>query len=427
MDIQTIKSASGIEAWLVEEHSLPMLSLRFSFEGGSAHDPAMQQGIANFHASAVSAGAGFETTAEFHEGLDDLALNMGFGATKDALLGSLDVLSNVALEAAALMKKALLPPRFEGGVVNKTRDRICAGMVRSERDPSHIVRKRWDALVFAGHPYARAQMGETETLAALGPSDLLSYNRSLLARDGLKVVAVGDLTPETFSRLLDELFGELPLTGGIARPLPGLSPVRKETVVTEIMVPQSTVAFGMQASPVRDDDHAAEIVLNQIIGGGSLACRLMDEMRIKRGLVYSVATRVEVHRYASIVRGQLATRSQSVDDALEVLGVEFAKMAEGNITQAELDQSKEFILGSLHVACDTNGKIASLLAERAAHGFGADDPDMPERQISAVGLADAQRVAKRLFAPDQLLVSLVRAPAFADAKPREPALVAPAL
>jgi zinc protease len=148
----------------------------------------------------------------------------------------------------------------------------------------------------------------------------------------------------------------------------------------------------------------------------------MDEMRVKRGMVYSAATRVEVHRYASIVRGQLATRSQSVDDVLKVLGAEFEKMAEGNISQAELDQSKEFILGSLHVGFDTNGKIASLLAERGAHGFSADDPDLFERQISAVGLADAKRVAKRLFAPDQLLVSMVRTPASVGPKHREPAL-----
>jgi zinc protease len=269
MHIQTIKSASGIEAWLVEEHALPMLSLRFSFEGGSAHDPAMQEGIANFHASAVSAGAGFETIADFHEGLDDLSVNLGFGVTKDALLGSLDVLSSVASEAAGLMKKALFPPRFEGGAVDKARDRILTGMAKSERDPNLVARKRWDALVFAGHPYARAQSGKAEALTALGATDLLAYNRRVLARDGLKVVAVGDLTPETFSRLLDELFGELPLTASGAPPLPGLSAVRAETVVTEGMAPQSTVVFGMQASSVQPEDHAAEMVLNQIIGGAA--------------------------------------------------------------------------------------------------------------------------------------------------------------
>lgn len=427
MHIQTIKSAGGIEAWLVEEHSLPMFSLRFSFEGGSAHDPVMQDGIANLHMSALRAGAGFDATSEFHDGLDDLSANMVFGLSKDALLGALDVLSDVALEAAALLKKALFPPRFEGGEVDRVRDKIFAGMIRSERDPNLVAGKRWDALVFSGHPYARPQLGTTETLRTLGAADLLGYNRRLLARSSLKVVAVGDLTPDMFSKLLDELFGELPLTGDIARPLPGLSTVRGETVFTEELTPQSTVVFGMQASPIQHEDHAAEIVLNQIIGGGSLACRLMDEMRVKRGLVYSAATRLEFYRCASIIRGQLATRSESVDDALAVLGVEFAKMADGNISHEELDQSKQFILGSLQVGFDTNAKVASLLCERAAHGFIADDPDIFERQIAGVDLSDAKRVAKRLFAPDHLLVSLVRNPAIGGAKPRVRALDAAAL
>ena len=103
MNIQKIKTPGGIEAWLVEEHSVPMMALRYAFDGGSSQDPVGKEGVANFLTAMMDEGAGDLKSEDYQERMEELAMRMQYEDSKDAIYGSFETLSvnrDKAVEAA---------------------------------------------------------------------------------------------------------------------------------------------------------------------------------------------------------------------------------------------------------------------------------------------------------------------------------------
>jgi zinc protease len=415
MKIQTVKSPGGIEAWLVEEHAVPMLAMRFAFEGGSSQDPANKEGLANFLSAMLDEGAGDLTSRQFQEGMEDISMRMSYEEAKDAFYGNFETLTANRDEAAKLLKLALNKPRFDTDAVERIRQQLIAGLVYAARDPDKVAQNKWYATAFAGHPYARPANGTEETVAKITRDDLEGYRKRVFAKDTLKVVAVGDIDAAQLGKLLDEVFGDLPASAGLA-PVAKTSPVlgAQQTVV-EMNVPQSVAVFGMGAMPRKDPDFIPAFVLNQIIGGGGFASKLMEEVREKRGLAYSVYTYVYPYQHTSIFSGGVATRNDAMGQSLDIIRSELKKMADGGVSQADLDNAKSYLIGSYPLRFDTNAKIASQLLGLRMDGFGPEYVDNRNAMIAAVTLDDLNRVAKRLLDTQNLIVTIVGKPTLQSA------------
>jgi len=417
MKIQTIKSPGGIEAWLVEEHSVPMMAMRFAFEGGSSQDPAGKEGLANYVTAMLDEGAGDLTSREYQERMEDLSMRMSYEEAKDAFYGNFETLTANRDESAKLLQLALNKPRFDPDAVERIRQQLLASLVYAARDPNKVALEKWYALAFAGHPYGRPANGTEETVGKkITRDDLESYRKRVFAKDTLKVVAVGDINAEQLGKMLDEVFGGLPAKADL-NPVSKTTPVvggRQEVV--QMNVPQSVAVFGLGAMPRKDPDFIPAFVLNQILGGGGFASKLMEEVREKRGLAYSVYTYVYPYQHASIFSGGVATRNEKMGQSLEVIRDELKKMAENGPTQKDLDNAKDYLIGSYPLRFDTNAKIATQLLGLRMDGFGPEYVDNRNAMIAAVTLDDEKRVAKRLLDNKNLIVTIVGKPTLQEAK-----------
>ncbi len=410
MKIEKVKSPGGIEAWLVEEHAVPMMAMRFAFEGGNSQDPANKDGLANFLTAMLDEGAGDLKAREFQERMEDLSMRMSYEDTKDAFYGNFETLTANRDEAAQMLKLALTKPRFDTDAVERIRQQLLASLAYAARDPDRVAQNQWYASAFAGHPYARPATGTEATVGKISSADLEGYRSRVFAKDKLKVVAVGDITPEQLGKLLDEVFGELPdradlLPVSVTKPVTG----GVQTVV-DMNVPQSVAVFGLGAMPRKDPDFIPAFVLNQILGGGGFASKLMEEVREKRGLAYSVYTYVYPYQHASIFSGGVATRNDAMGQSLDIIRDELHKMAEDGPSQEDLDNAKSYLIGSYPLRFDTNSKIASQLLGLQMDGFGPEYVENRNKMIAAVTLDDLKRVAKRLLANDDLIVTIVGKP-----------------
>ena len=191
-----------------------MFTLRYAFEGGSAQDPAGKDGLANFVTLMLDKG-----TLELRRSIEKLALRMRFMPTKDAVIGSLEALTENRDAAGQLLKRAVTRPRFDVDAVEDFRWRLLSFHAGEARMPSSVANTQWDAVAFAGHPYARPIAGNAATIAAITAADLDAYTARVFARDRLKVVAVGDITPDELGRFLDGVFGDLPASTSLV-PVP---------------------------------------------------------------------------------------------------------------------------------------------------------------------------------------------------------------
>lgn len=410
MKIETVRSPGGVEAWLVEEYMVPTLTVQFAFEGGSSQDPVGKEGIATFLANMLKQGAGNMTELEFKERVADLAVRLGFRVEKDALVGSLDTLTENREEAAQLLNLVLTRPRFDADDVERIRQHLLTAIIRAARDPSKVANTLWNAVAFAGHAYRQPILGTAAAVGEIAATDLENYRARTFAKDKLKVVAVGAISPGDLCTLLDEAFGDLPAEGDLT-PVPTISPAPggRQTVV-DMDVPQSVVAFGMGAIPIHDPDYMSAFVLNHVVGGSRFTSRLMEEVRVKRGLAHSVSTSLVPWRHASAFRGNLATRNVMVGESLAIVRAELEKMAAGRIDEYDLDNAKRFLIGSYPLRFDDNATIASQLMKLLLDGFGPDYVQTRGDAIAAVTLEDLKRIANKLFNTEDLIVTIVGKP-----------------
>lgn len=410
-NIEKVKSPGGIEAWLVREAKIPMLALEASFrDAGAARDPDGKEGLASLAASLLDEGAGPYDSQAFAGRLEDLAIRMGFDASRDALSASLRTLSRDKGEAFRLLGLALGEPRFDAVAVARVRGQLQTELIRRQEDPRRIASEAWSAAAFPGHPYARPVQGTPASLAAIGRDDLVRLPRERLTRANLIVGVVGDVTAAELGPLLDAAFGRLE-PGSATVAVPETAIAGRGTTVIRRAIPQSVVTFGLPGIKRDDKDWYAAYVMNYVLGGGGFKSRLTDEVREKRGLAYSVYSYLMPLDHAGIWLGGTATRNDRVAESIAVIRAELAKLRERGLTAEELAEAKDYLNGAFPLSLDSNSRIANLLVQMQRDRLGPEHLARRADYINAVTLEDVQRVARRLIDPDKLLTIVVGDPA----------------
>jgi zinc protease len=400
--VERVTSASGIEAWLVQDHSLPIVTLRFSFRGGASTDPEDKTGLATMTAGLLDEGAGTLDSQSFQGREEDLSATIEFAARQDALDGSLRVTRNNLDAASELLRLALTAPRFDPEPVARVRSEILTMIARRAENPEQTSNRIWWQNAFGRHPYGRPNDGTVKGVDAITVDDLLGFVRNRLARDVLIVGVVGDVTPEDTKALVDRIFGALP-----EKAAPVTVPEVKAEGGNAVLlvhkdVPQSVAVFGQNGLKRDDPDWYAAYVMNYILGGGGFSSRLTNEIREKRGLAYSVYTFLDPLDHAGVLLGSLATRNAKLTDSIALVRSEWARMRDQGPTEEELAAAKTYLTGSFPLQFDSTGNIAMMLVQIQEEHLGIDYLDRRNALINAVTLADVRRVVKRMLDPDAL-------------------------
>jgi zinc protease len=401
VDIRKV-AADGIEAWLVEDHSNPVIALRLAFRGGAALDPAGREGVAYMASALLDEGAGDLDAAAFQRRVEDLAADLRFDADRDAFGASLRTLGENRDEAFRLLQLALTQPRFDSDAVDRIRAQIKASLRREAEDPDIVVTRRLFAVMFPDHPYGRPVQGTAASLDTIGPPDLQAFVRDRLARDRLVVGVVGDITAAELQPLLAALAAALPAkaaAGNVADVAPA---ARGQTVVVDMPARQSALAFAQPGLARDDPDFYALTVVNQAFGGSGLTARLFEQVREKRGLAYSVYTQPLPLDHAALVLGRAGTGNERVAETVAVIRQAWADLAADGLAVAELADAKTYLTGSFPLRLTSSDRIAQLLVTMQLEHLGIDYLDRRNALIERVTLADANRVARRVFDPATL-------------------------
>lgn len=409
MNIQEVTSPGGITAWLVEEHSVPLVAIRFAFEGGSAQDPDGKEGVAHFISAMLDEGAGDLDAETFQERMEDIAMRMSFSQGRDSFYGSFQTLTENLDASAGLLKLAITKPRFDESAVERIRKQLVTSLAFAAKNPNQVAGKAWSATAFPGHPYGRSSKGTPESMASITADDLRAYRDRVFAKSNLKVAVVGDIDAARLGALLDQVFGELAAEPRLEK-IAAIKPAAGTVKVIDMPVPQSVAIFGFEGIKRDDPDFVPAYVMNHILGGGGFASKLMEEVREKRGLAYSVYSYLQPYDRAAIFAGSVATKNEKLKESLDVIRTEIKQMADNGPSQTELDNAKSYLTGSYALRFDTSSKIASQLLGIQQEDLGLDYVNTRNELISAVTLADIKRVAERMLKPENLIVAVVGQP-----------------
>jgi zinc protease len=410
MNIQKVVSSKGIEAWLVEDHTLPLIALQFGFPGGTSQDIAGKEGVAYFVSGMMDEGAGDIRSQQFQERLEELAIDFSFDASRDAFTGGVKTLTKNRDEAFRLLKLSLTAPRMDQDAVDRVREQILSSIKMDDEDPEKISSAAWFKLVFDGHPYANPVKGTTESITSLTPQDLKDYVRATFSRQRLNVAVVGDINAEELSKTLDLVFGDLPEKSQLRAVPEAEWRTQASSQVIQLAVPQSVVTFGQPGPKRKDPDFTAAYILNYIIGGGGFSSTLMQEVREKRGLAYSVYTYLYPLDRAGILLGGVATKNEAVSQSISVIQEELGRIAANGPTPEVLENAKRYLTGSYALRFDSSVKIANTLLWVQIEELGIDYIARRNSIVEAVTLDDVKRVAAKLIKPGNLVITVVGQP-----------------
>lgn len=410
--VRPVQGPTGVEAWLAEEHALPMIAFDISFPAGSAYDPAEKPGLASMTASLLDEGAGDLGADTFKEALESKAIRFTARADRDYIVVSLSTLKENADEAVRLLELAIAHPRFDAPALERVRAELIARLKQQEQNPTRVAVKSWFASYFGQQPYAHAPDGTAAGLSAIAPADLKSFAGAHFVRGGVKLAVAGDITESALKRYLQQVFLALP-----ANPVAAPARVAETGKPGTRLLPRNEAApvavFGM-AGPMRSDpDFIPAYVANQIIGGGTFSARLMDQVRDKRGLTYGIETHIEDFRSSSVLIGEVQSDKAKIQTALEVTKSELAKFSRDGATAKELADAKTYLTGSYPLTLDSNAKIARTLGSYQRSGLSPDYVVRRNALISAVTLERVNQAAKKYFDPSRLLVVIAGTPAVA--------------
>lgn len=410
LEPQRVVSPGGIEAWLIQDDSNPLLSLSFAFRGGAAEQPEGLEGVAALSMSLLTEGAGEYDSEAFQDRLADNSIQLSFSASQDQLSGSLLTLTRNQEEAFDLLHLAMTEPRFDPEAVERLRQQFQVVQARRAQDPSTIAWRTLYGLLFGDHPYARPSEGTPDSIAAIEIGDLQDYVRGQLARDRLYVAAAGDIDPEKLGQLLDETFGSLPEEGADFQAQEVTPDPEGGLLVVERNQPQSVVAMG-HAGIARDDpDFFAATLVNHVLGGSTFSSRLFMQVREERGLAYSVYTGLSTLDKAPLLVGGVGSENSRVAEALGLIQAEWKRLGEEGPTEQELQTAKDYLLGSFALSLSSSPRISNTLLQLQFDDLGIDYMERRKELIEAVTLEDARRVAAELLDPGALTVVVVGKP-----------------
>lgn len=403
---KSITSPGGITAGMVEDYTVPIITIAFAFEGGASQDPDDKVGLAALMSSLFDEGAGDLDSNAFQARLDEVGLEMGFSANFDSFTGFARMLADQREDATELLALAVNEPRFDQPAIERMRSQVLAGIASRSQDPGYAARRIWNEALFGTHPYARPLEGTAESLPEITADDLRRFHKALFARSNIKIGIVGALDEEVAGKMIDAIFGALPESPQLSDIPPATLSFGRNLAV-DYPLPQTSINLAYPGIKEDDPDYFAAYVMTEMLAGSSLLSELNREVREKRGLSYGVSGGLVNLDKADALTIGTSTRPDQSAEAIEVIRATIARMAENGPDPAALERTKRYLIGAYPInQLRSSVAIASTMVVQQLQGLPIDYVEERRKRIEAVTSEDITRVAQRIFSAEPSLLQV---------------------
>ncbi len=411
LNIQQIESAGGIKAWLVEDKNLPIISLQFSFKGaGAVNNTKDKQGLTRLLSNTLDEGAGNLDSQQFQKILSDNSISLSFSSGRDNFGGKIETLTRNKEKAFELLKLALTKPRFDQKPLDRMRLANITRIRSSMTKPNWIGARLFNDLAYQGHPYALNSGGTITSLQSITPDDLKEFKKDWLTKDRLLVSASGNINAEELSKVVDDIFSDLPATGK-QNSIPDLDLQNTgKSFLYKKDIPQTIISTSLPSFDREDPDYYALMVMNHIFGASGFGSRLMEEARENRGLTYGIYSDMSVQEYLSSFGISTSTKNSNAKEMIDIIKKEMERIKDELVSEEELNGAISYIVGSIPLSLTSTSRIAGILLSLQLKKRPLTYLDDFPEKINMVSAKDIQRVAKRVLDPQKMITVMVGNP-----------------
>ena len=416
--IQTWRTAHGAKVLFVENHDLPMLDVSVKLPAGSGYEAANQPGVADLTNQLLKAGTAELSEDDIARRMADVGAQMSVTADQDSAGVTLRTLSQATQRELALsiLAKLLQHPVFPEAILAREKARTIAALKEAETQPESIADKAFNKAVFGTHPYAFDAYTTPATVEAITQQAVQDFYRAHYQARYAVVAMMGDVTRAQAEAIAEQLTAQLPESGEVA----ALPMVNRLSVASEQRIShpasQSHILIGAPGMARDDPDYDALYVGNYILGGGGFVSRLMDEVREKRGLAYSVYSYFLPLKYTGAFQIGLQTKKEQSEQALQLVRSVFAKFTADGVTEKELRAAKQNIIGGFPMRIDSNRKILEYLSLIGFYDLPLTYLDDFTQRIEQVSTAQIHAAFARHLNPQAMATVIVGAPETRETK-----------
>jgi zinc protease len=410
-DPERVVLENGMVVYLLEDHELPLVSLTATIRTGGWLDPADKVGLAGLTGAVMRTGGGGGMTAQqVDEELEQFAGDVSISIGRQAGSASLDVLSKDVKRGLEIYAGLLRQPAFEPARLELAKLQAIEGIRRRQDHPGAIVGREFGKLLYGpDHPSAREST--IDSIKRITRDDLVAFHQRTVHPNGVILGVTGDFDKTAMLELLRTTFGdwtkgdvpelkiadvpESPGAGSIVRF------VNKETSQTHLRV-------GHLSIKEDDPDYVALAIANDILGGSSFRSRLFNDVRTKRGLAYSVGSRLNTGMHDQgvwLMRAE--TKLPSTQDVISRFIANMERMRTELVTDEELAEAKEAYVNSFVFSFTSPSAIVSRFIELEYDGLPKNFLQQIRERVVTLTKEDLLAAAKKHFRPERLTIVAV--------------------
>ncbi len=405
---------NGLRVFALEHPEQPVLSIQLVIGAGGVNDPADLPGLATFTTDLLDTGTTTRSAQEIAEAIDTAGGSISTRAAREAIIVTASVLKDSTDLAFELMTDIVMNPAFAPSEIERMRQQAGSGMMASLQDPDFLADSTFIRALYGRHPYAHPADGTMESIGKIGRDDIVRYHQTYFAPNASALAIAGAVTTEEAFELASRWFGDWArrdVPGVDLSDLPAVEGRRiividdPDSVQTEIRIGQTTVAR-------RDADYFPILVASYVLGGQS--GRLMDSLRVERGLTYGAYETIIPRKGPGALYAVTETRTEKTVEAVQLILNEIDRLQSDPVPEDELEQVKAFLVGSFPLTIETPGDLAARLANLAVYDLGAEYLATYRDELASVSARDVARVAQEIHTDDVLIVLVGKAEVFLE-------------
>lgn len=362
-------------------------------DSGSRHEPAPLNGIAHLFEHMVFKGAGGRTAREISEAIEDVGGDLNACTERDSTSFTAAVMGEHVPLALELIADMMLRPHFAGGDLEREKEVVLQELAEASETASDLIFDELWAAAFAEQPLGRSILGDAESIARIGTSDLSQWRSERYRAGSLILAAAGKVDHDELARLANERFGELP--GGEA-PEAEAAAFTGTARVARLRSEQAHISLAFEAPAALAPDYFAARLFADIAGGGA-SSRLFQEVREERGLAYSVSAHAYPYRDTGIFSVHAATSRRQSAAASRLMDEVLTATAEG-ATQRELDRAKTQARAGLLMHLESPWGQAAYAARQLSLHKRLVEPAEVVEQLNAVTLEAVRDAGAKMLA-----------------------------
>ena len=394
---------NGMKVFLLEEHELPLISGSALVRTGNLFDPKDKVGLASLTGTTIrSGGTRSKTGEQLDAQLESLAASVesGIGETSGSV--SFSTLTENSAEVLAVFKDVLTQPEFRQAKVDLSKTQTRSMISRRNDDADGIADREFASILY-GRDNAYGWETEYVHIDSIQRQDIMGFYQRYFFPANTTLSLYGDFNTAEMKASLEKLFADWTVQRPAVPAFPAVSAKASPGVYVakKADVTQSFFAVGHTGGKLNDPDYAALNVMANILGQpGGFSSRLVQEIRVKQGLAYSVSSQWGANfNHPGLFKIEGSTKAESTAKTLQLLQEEISKIRGVEVSDQELATAKSVILNSFVFTVDRPSKTLNRMVSYDYQGYPKDFLASYKKAVESVTKADIKRVAQQHLQP----------------------------